>query len=944
MSSSDNRQPEEIAREHIDQLLRLAGWAIQDRKKMDIAAARGVAVREFPIPGGEIDYLLYVDRKVIGAIEAKKFGETLSGVEPQSKRYSEGFQAVAAEKGYPFWELPLPFHYISTGIETVFVDLRDPAPRPRDLFAFHTPDALATWVGDGSSLRKRLQLLPPLIDDGLRPVQAEAITSLERSLASAKPRALIKMSGGAGKTFVGAAETYRLLKFGGARRILFLVDRRSLGKQAYDEFTNWITPDDGRKFGEIYNIQLLRSNTIDPAASVVITTLQRLYSILRGEADTDDEIEESSLFELEAGADQTPVEVSYRPELPVEMFDFTWIDECHRSIYGKYGQVLDYFDSFKTGLSATPTGFTYGYFNGNVVTDYSYEQSVIDGINVDFSIYRIKTEITEGGSKIAKGEPVRLRDRATRKPTYLEQDEDLAYDEAKLDRQVVAPDQIRLIVKTFKEKLPEIFPGRKEVPKTIIFCKDDSHAEDVLKIVREVFDADWNFAQKITYKSQGNTDDLIRDMRNDPRFRIAVTVDQISTGTDIKVIECLIFMRYVRSRTHFDQMKYRGVRTIDPTDLKAVTGSADEKTHFVLVDCVGISDNDHAWADTKPLDNSAPTVPLKKLLEQIAMGSSHPELLTTIAARLSRLDKRLSDAQQAEISKTVGTTLKEVATALVEAADPNKAELAAHAALPEDPAEAAKVGEAIEVEGVEVIAPTAAQIAEAQQKLIDAAVAPLLKPDVRQAIATLQTTVEQIIHIGAQDALLYAGPVDRGGAEEVVKTFKEFIEHHKDEHVALQALFAAPYRRRLTLSEIKKLAEAIKAPPYFLTPEKVWEAYEKIEAAKVKGHGGKIPADLVSLLRFALEQDDELVPHKEVVRLRFDLWLQDQGGPEKFSAEQLRWLEMVRDHMEESITIEKDDFDLDPFIQEGGIVAARRAFGAELEDVLDQLNESLVAA
>lgn len=942
MPSSDNRQREEIAREHIDQLLRQAGWVIQDRKAMNIGAARGVAVREFPIPGGEIDYLLYVDRKVIGAIEAKAYGETLSGVEPQSKRYSDGFEAVADEKGYPRWQLPLPFHYISTGIETVFVDLRDPAPRPRDLFAFHKPEALASWVQEGSSVRQRLQLLPPLITEGLRDVQIEAITSLERSLAEARPKALAKMSGGAGKTYVGAAESYRLLKFAGMKRVLFLVDRRNLGKQAYDEFTNWVTPDDGRKFGEIYNIQLLRSNTIDPAASVVITTLQRLYSAIRGEAETDDEIEESSLFELEAGVDQTPVEVTYRPELPIELFDFVWIDECHRSIYGKYGQVLDYFDAFKTGLSATPTGVTYGYFDGNVVTDYSYEQSVLDGINVDFKVFRIKTEITENGSVIGKGEPVRLRDRATRKPTYLELDEELVYDQAKLDRQVVAPDQIRTIIRTFKDSLPEIFPGRKEVPKTVVFCKDDSHAEDVLKIVREVFGGDWHFAQKITYKSQGNTDDLIRDMRNDPRFRIAVTVDQISTGTDIKALECLIFMRYVGSRTHFDQMKYRGVRTIDPTDLQSVTGSADEKTHFVLVDCVGISDDEHAWTDTKPLDRE-PTVPLKKLLEQVAMGVTKPELLTTIAARLTRLDKRLSEAQRAEVEEKVGQSLAELAEALVEAADANKAELAARAALSDDPAKAAAEGEVIVIEGAEVIAPTEEQIAAASEQLVQRAVEPLMKPEVREVITTLQTTIEQVIDLSSQDKVLFAGPVDRGGAEEIVKTFKQFIEEHADEYVALKALFAQPYRRRITLSEIKQLAAAIKAPPYLLTPEKVWLAYEKLSADKVKGHGGRIPADLVSLLRFTLEQDDELVPYTEIVRLRFDLWLTEQGA-EKFSAEQLRWLEMVRDHMEESLTIEAEDFDLDPFIQEGGMVGARRAFGAELETLLEQLNDRLAAA
>ena len=601
--SQDNMHPEQRARDNIDKLLQAAGWVVQDNKTKNIGATRGVAVREFPIPGGFIDYLLYVDRKVIGAIEAKKEGAILTNVEPQSKGYSEGFAQVAEEKGLPYWQLPLPFHYISTGIETVFVDLRDPAPRPREIFAFQKPEKLAEWFGEGSSFRARLQEIQPLDGSALREVQVEAISALEKSSKENRPKALVKMSGGAGKTYVGVATTYRLLKNAKAKRVLFLVDRLNLGRQAYDEFSNYVTPDDHRKFGELYNIQLLRSNTIDPSANVVITTMQRLYRALRGEEETPDDIEETSLFELEAGADEEALEVAYTPAVPIELFDVIWIDECHRSIYGKYGQVLDYFDAFKFGLTATPTNLTYGYFDGNVVTDYSYEQSVIDGINVDFLVYRIKTEISSGGSTVAEGETVKVRERATRKLSYRDLDDVLTYDAKKLDRAVVAPDQIRTIIRTFKEKLyTEIFPGRKEVPKTVIFCKDDSHAEDVLKIVREEFNAGWDFARKITYKADDNTDDLIRDLRNDPRFRIAVTVDQVSTGTDIRALECLLFLRFVGSRVQFEQMKYRGVRTIDSDDLKSVTASAETKDHFVLVDCVGVTDEDRAWTEAKPLD------------------------------------------------------------------------------------------------------------------------------------------------------------------------------------------------------------------------------------------------------------------------------------------------------------------------------------------------------
>jgi type I restriction enzyme R subunit len=922
----DNKYPEQRARDNIDRLLREAGWVVQDMKELNSWAGQGVAVREFPIPGGKIDYVLYVDRKIVGTLEAKKEGEVLTNVEPQTKRYSDGIAAIAEEKGYPYAD-PIPFHYISTGAETRFVDLRDTKPRPRDLFAFFKPETLSRWLAEGSSLRGRLRTLPELDPTGLRPVQVEAITGLESSMAAARQKALVKMSGGAGKTYVGVATSYRLLKNGGAKRILFLVDRRNLGRQAYDEFFNYLTPDDGRRFGEIYNIQLLRSNTIDEAASVVITTMQRLYRILKGEAETEEDIEEQSMFEMEAQADETPLEVVYRPEVPIELFDAMWIDECHRSIYGKYGQVLDYFDAFKVGLSATPIGATYGYFDGNVVTDYTYQQSVIDDINVDFQVYRIKTEISEHGATIARGETVQVFDKASHKKTYKEMDDALTYDKAKLDRAVVAPDQIRTVIKTFKEKLPEIFPGRQEVPKTVIFCKDDLHAENVLKVVRDVFGADWNFAQKITYKSEGDSDDLIRDLRNTPDFRIAVTVDQISTGTDIRPLECLVFMRYVGSRTHFDQMKFRGVRKCDPTELKAVTGSAETKDHFVLVDCVGVTDEERAWIEAKPLDQK-PTVPLKSLLDDLAKGITKPELLSTIAARLSRLDKRLSDEQRDEAEKKIGSSLHDAASALVEASSEEKVELVAKAALQQK-------GEERE--------PTEQEIEAAREQLVVAAVSLLMKAEARKTILSLQSSIEQIIDLERQDSVIHAGPVDRHEAEEVVQTFKKFIDEKHDDYVALKVFYSRPYGRRITLGEIKKLAEAIKSPPYLLTPQKVWEAYEKLEASKVKGQGGKLPADLVSLLRFTLGEDEELLPHKEIVRLRFDMWLRDQGGSEKFSAEQLRWLEMVRDHMEESLLIEKDDFELAPFVQEGGLYGAAAVFGDQLDSLLDSLNESLVA-
>lgn len=923
--------PEQEARVLIDGMLDAAGWAVQRTGDVDLTASQGIAVREFQTANGPVDYLLYVDRKPLGTIEAKKAGDTLRSVEWQSNKYVEGFEQTAKEKGIAGWRSPLPFHYLSTGSETLFSSRLDPIVRPRRVFHFHRPETLLEWVTDDAVLRQRLRQMPPLAGrDEFREIQVKAVLGLEASFADEHLRTLVPMATGAGKTFTAVAEAYRLLKHAKAERILFLVDRRNLGKQAADAFVNYVTPDDGRKFAELYVVQHLRSNQLDPAAKVVITTIQRLYSILQGKDEFDESLEDASSFETEIGLgldEQLPV--AYQAKLPPEYFDFVFTDECHRSIYGKWGQVLDYFDAFLVGLTATPSAFTYGYFNGNIVAEYTYEQSVIDEVNVDFNVYRIETEITGSGSTIEKGEWAKVRDRLTRAEAFQELEDELSYDAAKLDKAVVAKDQIRTVVRNFRDKLlTEIFPGRKEVPKTVFFCKDDSHAEDVVEAIREEFARGQDFARKITYKSQGSSDQLIQDFRTDPRFRIAVSVDQISTGTDIKPLECLVFMRMVKSRSLFEQMKGRGVRTVDPDTLQAVTPDTRVKDHFVIVDCVGVTDEERAWVDTKPLDRK-PTVPLKSLLQNVAQGATSDDILSTLGSRIIRLAKRVDDDDRAELEQLAGKPVKELAAALVAAADRDRQIEEARAAA------GLGAGEL----------PSDEQIGAARQQLVAVAVEPFMKADLRHRIEELQARVDQLIDLTSRDAVVFAGFRDKGAAAEVVRTFKQFIDEHHDQYIALKAYYDQPHDQRLSYDDIKALAKAIDTPPLHLTTERLWAAYKAIDAAKVRGSGERVLTDLVSLVRFTLERDDELVPHPDVVRLRFETWLSEQeAGGRKFSGEQMRWLEMVRDHIATSMTIELDDFDLDPFSQEGGLTAAYQLFGNDLNPLLDELNGVLAAA
>src|SRR3989440_6220126 len=670
-------KPEEQARQKIDDLLTQAGWAVQDRDRFNLRASRGVAIREFSLSTGAADYLLFVDCEAVGTIEAKKVGQTLTGVEEQSAKYRMGLPA-----SLPAARIPLPFSYETTGIETRFTSHLEPEPRSRPIFAFHRPETLAEWLAQApedvaneqnDTLRARLRRLPPLPHAGLRDCQIEAITNLERSFAENRPRALIQMATGSGKTYTAVSSIYRLVKFGGAKRVLFLVDRSNLARQTLNEFQQFITPDDGRKFTELYNVQHLQRNSIDPVANVCITTIQRLYYVLSGEPEPDPTEEERSLFELEAESDnQPPKEVHYNPAVPIETFDIIITDECHRSIYNKWRGVLDYFDAFIVGLTATPNKQTFGFFNKNLVMEYGHERAVADGVNVDYQVYRIRTAISEQGSTIESGFVIGKRNRQTRARRWAQLDAELSYGANQLDRDVVAPDQIRTIVRAFKDALfSDLFPGRTEVPKTLVFAKDDNHAEEIVKIMREEFDLGNEFAQKITYKTTGSKpEELISSFRNSYNPRIAVTVDMISTGTDIKPLEVLLFMRSVKSQGFFEQMKGRGTRTIDDDEFQSVTRDARSKTHFVLVDAVDVYER--LKTDDPSLERKR-TLPLKAVLEDIALGKwrRDEDLLYTLAGRLGRLTKRLTESEEAKIKETSGGYAPhELAKHLVEALDP----------------------------------------------------------------------------------------------------------------------------------------------------------------------------------------------------------------------------------------------------------------------------------
>ena len=917
---SANQTPEQAARDKIDTMLEQAGWKVQSKKKIDFSAGLGIAVREYQTDIGPADYVLFIDKKPIGVVEAKpkKRGHNITTVEEQSASY-----ASAKLKWLNNTE-PLPFVYESTGVLTRFTNGWDPKPRSREVFNFPRPETMQDWHTRSATLRARLHGLPELDPTGLRSCQISAIERLEASFKDDRPRALIQMATGSGKTYTAITSIYRLLKHADAKRILFLVDTRNLGEQAEQEFMAYVPSDDNRKFTELYNVQRLKSSFVAKDSQVCISTIQRMYSLLK-----DQEMDEAAeqINPAEMVQPRQPMPVVYNDKIPPEFFDFMIIDECHRSIYNIWRQVLEYFDAYLIGLTATPDSRTYGFFRKNVVSEYDHEQAVADGVNVGNEIYVIDTEKTRRGGRLEAGQQIEKRERLTRRKRWEIQDEDITYSGKELDLAVVNPDQIRTVVRTFRNKLPEIFPGRTEVPKTLVFAKTDSHADDIIQTVREEFGQGNAFCKKITYKVEEDPKSVLAQFRNDYYPRIAVTVDMIATGTDVKPLECLLFMRDVRSCNYFEQMKGRGTRTLDHDDLKKVSPSAvSGKTHYVIVDAVGVTRS--LKTASQPLITK-PSVPLKDLAMGVMMGAHDEDTVSSLAGRLARLNRQLDDAEQERIREEAGgVELADIVGNLLQAIDPDRIEAKARETEP-DSAE-----------------PSPAAREKAQEQLVRDA-AGVFNGEVIELIDSIRRDKEQTIDHDNLDTVLRAeweGDAHEN-AKSMVQDFQHYLEAKRDEIEALTIFYAQPHRRReLTYAMIREAFDRLKSDRPQLSPLRVWQAYALLDEYKGQQPATELTA-LVALIRRACGIDGMLLPYSETVRRNFQNWIMTRhsGSGEKFHEEQMEWLRMIRDHIITSFHLDRDDLDMAPFDGKGGLGQIYKLFGDRMDDVIDELNEVLAA-
>ena len=834
---SENLLPEEKARKKIDMLLKKAGWRIVPRDQYSPGVS-AVAIEEGILKGNlEADYLLFLEGKAIGVLEAKKESISLDDiVANQAENYTHKLLPM-----YQYWENPLPLIYLSNGKELLFKNAKVPGSTYQKLDAMHTPKEMVKLAGINSFFAG----LPTLDPKGLRDCQYEAITNLEASFRNSQRKALIVLATGAGKTFTACLAAYRFLAYTPARRVLFLVDRNNLGKQAEGAFGDFKLTENGEPFSTIYTTERLRSGKISDKTNLVICTIQRLFSVITGQELQDDDDGESS-FESDT---QPDVELNGQLLLPPDFFDLIIVDECHRSIYGRWRKVLEYFKEARIiGLTATPGDETMAFFNNNRVVNYTLEKSIVDEINVDCRVYRIRTSATENGGEIHKGEKYREVTTYTGEKRMTRAVEATPYQANDLDRAVINPEQIKLVLESYKNAVySELYPSREPniayIPKTLIFAKSDAHADNIIKIIREqVFPGQCpEFAQKITY-SAGDSNALIKNFRNDKKFRIAVTVTLVATGTDVKPLEVLIFMRDVNSESLYVQMKGRGVRTITDDALRNVTPNADSKDIFYLVDAIGVTE--HVKNSQAPEPTDGVNISLEKLLEQITHGYLPDDNLRLLAARLARINSKSTEEQRAEFTDLAGMEMKEIASNIYEAFE--------NGSLAAAPFESSNQ----------------------PNELRKALVQPLaLHEKARKFLLILNAGFVKILQPG-RDTLISTG-FSVENAQETITKFEEYVQTHRDEEEALR-IIAENTGEPITYAMLEDLKKKFLAANSQFSIDNLWHSYKVVNQDTVvpfkDATEKEALTNLIQLVRFSLKMIPELRSLVPLAAQRFELW------------------------------------------------------------------------
>lgn len=828
--------PEEKARQKIDQWFTDAGWEVINRDEYE-PTSTAVAIREGLLKDNlEADYFLFISGKAVGVLEAKR-EETdafSSIVCEQAALYAKSVPNI-----YQTYQRPLPFIFTSNGKELYFCDFREQDQCFKQIMTIPTPHELVKKLG----INDYFAGLPTLRKKGLRDCQYEAITELEKSFRAGQNRALMVLATGAGKTYTSCLAAYRMLSYTPMRRVLFLVDRNNLGKQAEGEFGTFRLTENGEAFSTIFTVNRLRSSSIPSDSNVIISTIQRLFSFLKGDAIEDNEDDDEN---------EPTEEVILPPnlDLPHDYFDMIIIDECHRSIYKNWRKVLEYFDTARlVGLTATPIPETMAFFNNNRIVNYTLEKSIVDGVNVDCRVYRIKTQVTETGGAILEGEKFKEETRYTGEVKTVSSKETKTYTNKELNRSIINPAQIKLILSTYRDVVytelfndPQREPNMDYLPKTLIFALNEAHATNIVQIAKEVFGrTDDRFVQKITY-SAGDSNELIRQFRNDNDFRIAVTCTLVATGTDVKPLEVVMFMRDVESLPLYIQMKGRGVRTIGDEQLRNVTPNAFSKDCFYLVDAVGVTEHEMT-IPTATDESTTKIITLKELLERISHGYFPDEYLKRLAATLARIYNKADDSQRKEFARLSHDDMKELSARIYDALEKGTLPPFVNTEKPN-----------LERKGL---------------------VSPLANhADARRYLLILAAGFVNTLMPG-EDTLISKGfSIDE--AKCTTEAFEEFCRENADEIEALRIIYNNE-GEPITYSMLKELEHKLKIANNHLAPKQIWNSYAILSPSKVKRSTTKEESDaltnIIQLVRFAFRQIERLDSVVTTSKQYFNLWL-----------------------------------------------------------------------
>lgn len=874
----------------IDPRLDAAGW-----KLAPFGIAGPHRTEEHPTAAGPADYALCAGERVLGVVEAKKLTVGPQNVLTQAERYSR------ALSGNPFLfdGFRVPFLYATNGEVTWFHDVRHPLNRSRKVAGFHTPAALQDLLARDHDTLCRKLLDTPNGHPRLRPYQRQANAAVEQAIADRKREMLVAMATGTGKTFTTVNQVYRLLKSGVARRVLFLVDRRALAAQAVRAFASF-EPEPGLKFNSIYEVYsnrfqredfdeeepfdpsiLPQSYLTDPSPDAAFVYICTIQRMA---------INVLGRAVLFGTPEESPDEDADRLDIPIDAFDVVVADECHRGYTAAeqsvWRQTLDHFDAVKIGLTATPAAHTTAYFK-HLVYRYDFRQAVADGHLVDYDVVSVRSEVRMKGVFLSEGEDVEVIDPETGASTLDTMEDERQYDPAELEARITAPDSNRRILEELKKYTDEHEARHGRFPKILIFAVNDlphtSHCDQLVDLARDVFGRGDAFVQKIT----GRVDrplQRIREFRNRPSPGVAVTVDLLTTGVDIPDLEYLVFLRPVKSRILFEQMLGRGTRKGE---------KHPDKGCFVVFDCFDGTLLAY-FAKATGITADAPVGPtrsIRQIVEDVWNNVERDYNVRCLVKRLHRIDKQMSGEA------------RRLFAGFIPDGDVARYARGLPAALEKG-------------------------FIDEMKRLRDPAFQDLLEnyPRPRRVFVRAYGIEDEVSSVW----LVRDGDGQQYKPEDYLEAFAAFVRDHKDEVEAIRILLDRPTDwSPEVLGELKRKLEG---HPLRFTVDRLQKAHE------VRYHRALV--DVISMVKHAADEEAPLLTAAE----RVERALQRITEGRHFTDEQRAWLDRIRQHLHENLSIDEDDFGLVPELErEGGWGAFRRAFGPDVTRLLHDLKAGLAA-